>query len=146
MSSINDEVLGTLVFDRGWTKEENFKLWGYDLKLKIVFSAYENESINDDQRKGYINFKENLLDISSRSLRKTEEYIQKIENEVIPYIDFDRIPDDISRIVKPSSIMILESGNIGVLCDCSWDMDHGIAILISDRKNIEVGSQDIIWE
>lgn len=146
MSSINDEVLGTLVFDRGWTKEESFKWWGYDVRFRIVISAYENESVNIKQREGYLSFKENISNISDISLKKTKEYIQKIKNEVLPYINFDEIPDDIMKVVKPSSILILESGNIGVLCDCSWDMEHGMAILIDNKQNIEIGPQDIIWE
>lgn len=146
MSSINDETLGLLVFNRGWTKEENFKWWGYDVRLKIVVSAYENESVNINQREGYLRFKENISDVSDISLKKTKEYIQKIKNEVLPYIELDEIPDDILKIVKPSSILILESGSIGVLCDCSWDREHGVAILISDKKKVDVGPQDIIWE
>lgn len=146
MSSINDEVLGALVFNRGWTKEENLKWWGYDIRLKIVVSAYENEIVNANQREGYLSFKENILDISDISLKKTKEYIKKIKNEVLPYIDFNEIPDDIAKIVDPDSIIILESGSVGVLCNCAWDREHGIAILINDNHNIEVGPQDIIWE
>ena len=146
MSSINDEVLGLLVFDRGWTKEDDFKLWGRDMKLKVVVSAYENESVNVNQRQGYLSFKENIVNISDISLKKTKEYIQEIKNEVLPYINFNEIPDDILKIVKPSSILILESGSIGVICNCTWDMEHGMAILISDKQKVDVGPQDIIWE
>ncbi|SFC99637.1 DUF6985 domain-containing protein [Clostridium uliginosum] len=146
MSSINDEALGLLTYNRGWTKEDVLKWWGHDMRLKIVVSAYENESVNVNQRQGYLSFKENLLNISDISLKKTKEYIQEMKNEVLPYINFDEIPDDILKIVKPSSILILESGSIGVLCDCSWDMEHGMAILISDKQKIDVGPQDILLE
>lgn len=146
MSNINDEVLGTLVFDRGWTKEENFKWWGYETRLKVIVSAYENETVNIKQREGYVKFKNNIINISNDSLIKTKEYIEIIKDEILAYIDFNEIPDNILKIVKPNSIMILESGNIGVLCDCSWDAEQGIAILIDNNGDIEVGPEDIIWE
>lgn len=60
-------------------------------------SAYKDEEPNDNQRDAYSRFKEDIKQISRMSFKKMEEYLQIISDDIIAYLDFDQMPDDIRK-------------------------------------------------
>jgi hypothetical protein len=65
--------------------------------------------------------------ISSRSKEYLEEYVEKIDQEV-------------SRITQKTLIFFAD-GKFGILLDCEWDIEHGLAVSLPDYT---VGPQDIL--
>lgn len=96
---MNDKVFGELVFNNGWEKKLDCDFWGQE-SVKIRVSAYKDEEPNDNQRDAYSRFKEDIKQISRMSFKKMEEYLQIISDDIIAYLDFDQMPDDIRKIVS----------------------------------------------
>ena len=140
---MNDNFLGELVYNGGWSKEEELRFWSEKIIMRLVFSAYENEEVNSAQIASYKYFKEDLENISKLSLIKLKEYIECIEDDVLMYGDVDAIPEDIFEIVKITQVLFLENGTFAILCNAAWD-DHGVAVLCTEDK-IVAGPQDIVW-
>lgn len=139
---MKDKVFGDLVFNNGWEKELKCDFWEQKI-IKIRVSAYENEEPNDEQRDAYVRFTEDMKQISRISLKKLEEYLQIISDDILVYLDMSEMPGDIKKIVSINHILFMESGNFAVMCDAKWD-DHGVAVLCTETEVI-AGPQDIVW-
>lgn len=144
MSKLYDEKLGDLIYDGGWSKSEKIIFWGNEITIKIVISAYEYENVNLKQKESYLWLKKELANISRESDSLMKNYINEQEEEIKLILDLSSIPQQISNIVHPKSVLIQEDGRIGILCDTAWD-SHGAAIIMDENKKIEVGPQDLIW-
>lgn len=141
---MKDEVFGELFYDTGWCKIENLNFWNENLDIKIIVSAYENESPNSRQHYSYKDFKEDIDLISRLTLRKVKKYIDMIKDDIILYLNIDDIPKNIFDILTIDSILFIENGSFAILCSTKWD-DHGIGIVCHDNGEIKVGPQDIVW-
>lgn len=140
---MKDKVFGELTYDGGWTKKEKLRLWGKDIDVKVVVSAYENEMPNADQQDAYVRLKTDLDEISKISLRKLKQYMKEIEDDILAYANVSEIPEDIFELVSISQILFMESGSFGIMCMAKWD-SHGVAVLCKECE-VEVGPQDIVW-
>lgn len=141
---MEDEILGELKYNGGWSKIEKIQIWGSEINLKITVSAYENETPNSNQQAAYKRFKDELDNITKISQKKLFEYIEYIKEEVMTYSGIKEIPKDILKIVSPKEVLFLENGNFAVLCNALWDK-HGVAVLCREC-DIVVGPQDIVWK
>lgn len=144
MLKLYDDVLGNLIYNGGWSKNENIIFWDRDISIKIIVSAYEYEKVNLHQRESYTWFKKELINISKKSHSLMKSYINEQEEYIKLDLNLQSIPNDILAIVQPKTALIQDDGRIGILCDVAWD-SHGAAIIIDENKNIEVGPQDLIW-
>lgn len=142
MLKLYDDVLGNLIYNGGWSKNENVIFWDRDISIKIIVSAYEYEKVNLHQRESYTWFKKEIINISKKSYLLMKGYINEQEEDIKLNLNLQSIPNDILSIVQPKTVLIQDDGRIGILCDVEWD-SHGVAIIID--KNIEVGPQDLIW-
>lgn len=57
--------------------------------------------------------------------------------------------EELGKLVSPTNLLIrydFEDGirRVGVLCDCTWEPEHGLAVSIENEKVIEIGFQDIV--
>lgn len=140
---MQDNVFGELEYNNGWTKVLSCDFWNQHLDLKIVVSAYENEKPNEEQQNSYKRLIEDMTQISNISYKKIRNYMEIIKDDILPYCDYESIPEDISKIVSISQLLFLESGSFAILCNSEWD-DHGVAVLCTETEMI-AGPQDIVW-
>jgi hypothetical protein len=112
-------------YNYSWEKCEEFTLLDKCYRITVTAVAYSDETITDEQRKGYVFFKENIGEISN----KTDELIKK-------YIT----ANNITGSFKPVSLLIEQNGNTVILFDCSWDLDNGLAVKV--YPEYELGTQD----
>ena len=57
--------------------------------------------------------------------------------------------DRLNNLVDPKQILFpmtfgSDIREFGILCECTWEEEHGLAIKYQDEKVVEVGYQDII--
>lgn len=142
METVKDIVFGEMKYDHSWYKRENISLWGIETELKIVAFAYSEQGINDQQRSNYKYFKDNLDDISLKSYEAVKQYIEKYRNEINMSLPESSKSYDIKKLVVPRIILFKKDGVCGILCDCIWDEENGLAIQF--KPAIDVGPQDII--
>jgi hypothetical protein len=122
---MTDSVFGEMNYNHSWEKYEEFTLLDKCYRINVIAVAYSDETITDEQRKGYVFFKENIGEISN----KTDELIKK-------YI----AANNITGSFKPVSLLIEQNGNTVILFDCSWDLDNGLAVKV--YPEYELGTQD----
>lgn len=61
-----------------------------------------------------------------------------------------RGPSDLKRLIRLEGLHVLDASGvhpalIGLCFTCSWDVEHGVGVLLSDGKVVEVGENDITW-
>lgn len=144
MGNLENEFLGTLSYKGGWCKTEDMLILEKQVKIDVVFSAYENEDLNMSQVKSYLWLEQNQEKVSHESTELMKKYLEVQGEEITAILDIKAMPEDINTILQPKTILIQEDGRIGILLKAAWD-SHGAAILIEQNRNIEVGPEDIIW-
>lgn len=124
---MNYDVLGNLPFDYGWVKSIDFHFFKQEITIPCVFSASKNEVISDEQKHAYTLFQQKQTYFEDRVRILLNHYF--VEN----HID---LPD-----LSPRKFLFQRDGSFGLLLDCNWDEEHGIAVVLNPFE--EVGMQDI---
>lgn len=126
MKTLETEV-GVFEFNYGWVKLINLNINEITYEIPLVFEAFEGENISEAQLKSYklfmheqSRYEQNILDLMS-------EYVL---NESIQNPEF-----------TPTSLLFKRDGIIGLICDCNWDIDQGIVIILYPNKVIK--NQDL---
>jgi hypothetical protein len=140
MDSLKDSIFGDMVFKHGWNKEEKINFWNKEMVLKISAAAYTGEGIDEIQRKNYKDFIDNKMDISQKSLQAVRQYVEDNREDIEMYVQTDTSLDNVRELVSPKKVLFKKDGSYGILCDCKWDIEHGLVIKLPEYK---VGPQDI---
>lgn len=115
-----------LHFDYGWRKPTFFNIDAKAFPIDFVFDAFQNEAVTLEQEKSFELFNKERSDFEQQALDSLKSYIKlnKITNPII----------------SPTALQFNRKGEFALLCDCSWDEENGIAVLLYPKK--EVVTQD----
>lgn len=122
-----DRVFGKVEYDYGWCTSETIELFGTSYEVTCVASAYKNEMISRQQRTQYAVFKEKRKELLEQVEETLKQYVQ--EN----YADY---LDKLSKSVAPKELIFHQDGETGILFECEWDVETGIAILLFPQVKI----------
>ena len=135
MDIITDKSFGKMTKAGNlWEGNITTHAWRKKRSIRIAVKAYGNKDITDKQRKCYEFFKANTC----RIFRDAEKAVIKYANDVE---DYSLNSKNFTSDVKLKSIFISNDGSLILLCDASWDEEHGIGIQVLPTK--KVGPQDI---
>jgi hypothetical protein len=75
-----------------------------------------------------------------------QRLIEKFADKMAPILS---TKDEIADIVEPKQLifpMVFEEEvrQVGLLLECSWEPEHGLAVKFEDEEIVEVGFQDIV--
>jgi hypothetical protein len=148
MTVLRDPFFGEMNDDYGWRKKQVFEIWGNNFELEVVASAFDEQEITPAQQDSYIWFTGQESTIFDKALDEIVHYAQQNIDDLLN-IDDEISPDKIKgnlikNLVTPTSVIFRRDDVIGILFNCAWEPEHGIAIKIKDKKVTEVGLQDII--
>ena len=115
-----------LTFDYGWRKPFIINFNGESHQVELVFDAYEGEEVNNKQLSSYDSFSQKKQEYELKIKILLEKYI--LENNLENYK------------VKPTSLQFNYDGSFALLCECDWDIENGIAIVL--YPNEVVTTQD----
>ena len=150
MKTINDEVFGEMSYDYAWEQSKKDIIFSKLSDYKVVAQAYPGDSITDAQRKSYKEYKQ-----------KEESFWKQIPDQLLLYYlenyetisELVNIPerldknhinrDSITKLVRLNTLYFDREGRYGWLCDCAWDKEHGICIILSD-DSITIDVQDAL--
>lgn len=150
MNKVEDKVFGMMEYVYSWESTEEISVFGKDYDIRVVAEAYSGQEILDVQRDAYKKYKENF-----------PKYVMQIPEILLDYYksNYDtiservEIPEKISvrninkelivKLIKIRTIYFDRKGAFGWLCDCAWDNEHGISIILSDEKPF-VAEQDYL--
>lgn len=151
MNTINDKVFGEMTYDDSWEKYEVRNIFEEQIDVRIVAKAYEGQEILDIQQESYKKYANN-----------EELYIRKIPQIVLAYykdiyddiLEFCYMPqkynienitaDSVLDLIEVHTIYFDREGNFGYLCECGWDDDNGIAIMLSEDEPRIVEEDELI--
>ncbi|MFF2484344.1 DUF6985 domain-containing protein [Paenibacillus sp. NPDC058071] len=158
MNTIKHETLGELIYNYGWKRDVNIILFGYEETVILNIDAEDDAKFEDAQVSAYqafFNDKDRLLNLAEDAilnyyLEVYEDYRQqlgeKFADKMAPIIS---TKDEISKIVEPKQLifpMVFDEDvrQVGLLLECMWEPEHGLAVKFEDEEVVEVGFQDII--
>lgn len=154
-----DELFGEIVYEDLWIGTTEITMFGKNQKILLNIYGEENEEITSNQRDAFSQFKANMPNIVKESEDKIFEYylenfedyraMQSNSEEVEKIAPKISSIEEMGKLVTPTSLLIrydFEDGirRVGILCDCTWEREHGLGISIEDEKVVEIGLQDII--
>lgn len=116
-----------LIFDCGWRKMIKIHFQQNLVDIALVFDAFDGEEITDEQHQAYQLF-----------LEKQADYEQLINQLLVQYISDNKVTE---QMVQAKTLFIKRNGDFGILCDCGWDIENGIVIVLSPK--VEILIQDM---
>ncbi|MRX67093.1 hypothetical protein SAMN06265349_1021027 [Flavobacterium resistens] len=154
-----DEIFGEIMYDELWKGFTQISMFDEVYKVSLDIYGEEDAEIDFIQKEAFVKFTEKMPEI----MRQVEShifkyYLQNIEDYRAMRTsidDADKVAPKIStieelkKLVIPLSILIQydfgdDIRRIGILCDCTWETEHGLGIKIENEKVVETGLQDIV--
>lgn len=157
-NEINHEVFGNIRYDYGWVKESEVYCWGKNRMMQIVIDAEEDADFESNQEEAYRIFFNRCNDLIIEAEKAVFKYYQEVcfdyrdrlsdeeKDKVAPVITSEK---DIISLLKPKQIFFPmtfdeDVREVGIILDCTWEIEHGLAVKFQNEEVIEVGYQDII--
>ncbi len=140
MTKINDSVFGEMSFYCGWVKNEAITFWNRSFIPKIVADADEDEPISEEQRKSYVNFKNNIAEISSKTEKLVFDRLNEDLDDISETTGKAVTAEELFNQIKLTSVIFYNSGRTVLICDTDWD-EAGIGLEV--YPNYAIGSQDM---
>lgn len=154
-----DAVLGEITFTAGtgWEGTYTYPFLGREVKVPLVLGGWEeSDPVEPQQRDAverfnsrkaelcaaaedaiYNNYRERLPDLRAQFGDSADEYMPIVGDK-----------EGIARLVTPTGVFVQlafsEDRVIGLLYDCTWEPELGLAVKIVDESVEEVGPQDIV--
>ena len=155
---INHKILGELYYDYGWYKEIELTLFGKLQKMELIIESEEDAQFETAQIEAYKKFIQNKDKLLKKCEKDTYKYYQEVNSDyrdrfsdefkdkMVPII---KTQNDLNNLIKPKQLLFpmvfgREIREFGVLCECTWDVEHGLAVKYQNEEIVEIGYQDII--
>ena len=123
-------------------KKIDIKIWGRDFSLKVEYDCFKGETVTNGQNK--------LLDdllLNESWIEESKKDVEKFCKKALEKDETNNKKDNMFSYVKPDYIFVKRDDKkprIAIMCKYKYDIEHGIAVVFSDKGEISVGIQDII--
>ncbi|MBT2216287.1 DUF2004 domain-containing protein [Virgibacillus dakarensis] len=153
--TIGDPIFGELEYDFGWAKDTTIHFFGKETEIALMVDGEEDGKFDEDQYTSYQSLMKNWEDIQPRLLKPILDYYNQNRHELgydiecnqnYPLIETkEQLLENIKLvgIVVPHAD-INEGRDIGIIFDCTWDIENGLGVRLIHEKVIEVGYQDVV--
>ena len=155
---MNHDIFGELHYNNNWHKEIELNLFGNTQKMELIIEGEENGEFEEEQIEAYKKFMQNKEELLEMCEEKVYIYYQEVnfdyrerlgeqfKDKLAPVINTQ---DEINKLVYPKQILFpMVFGDMirefGLLCECTWEEEHGLAVKYQNEEVVEVGYQDII--
>ena len=139
----NGPIFGEMKYKHRWYKNEIIRFFNKEWQVTVVAKAYSGKSITEQQQNSYTLFKKNENKIVAEITEKITNYVNENCEELSSSWMGARMvtsPSDLADITFPKTLLFMQSGELIVLFDCVWDIEHGLAVQVFPEYKI--GSQD----
>ncbi|WP_427182385.1 DUF6985 domain-containing protein [Paenibacillus sp. TC-CSREp1] len=158
MANLNHELFGEISYDLYWSGQQKIKMFGKDKAIILSVDGNEEGEFQDVQKEAYTNFIGNMDDIMTKVEAAIFDYYQEVYmdyREMVGEDEADKIApiienkEELDHLIEPTQLIIRrvrKNGvrRIGLLFNCTWEIEHGLAVKIEDEEIVEVGFQDIV--
>ena len=158
MIEINHEIFGKIKYDYYWTRKQDMDIFGKKRSVNLLIQGEEDAEFEQAQKDAFVRFFDNITQILKEAENDIYKYYKAIcqeyrdrivdgsADETAPIISSQ---EEIYRLVEPTDVIFRWSFGkdvrvVGILFDCTWEPEHGLAVKFKDEKVVEVGYQDIV--
>lgn len=140
---INDEVLGSLKYNNGaWVRRLEIPVLNSNGNLILAIQDDNNEGILDVQRDAYKTYLQNeekfkscVTDLLLDYYKWNYEYIARIVSDIDDTFHKDIVTEtQLYKTITLWYLFICRDGSFGYAFGCCWDVDNGIAVLLSESE------------
>lgn len=144
MQTINDKVFGQMQYFYSWEKEELLKIGNEEKKIKVVVEAYPGDGILDIQCNKYLEYQQKKEVFVNQIPKVLLEYCQDNDDDAFPISIKDLDERKIMDAIKIDCVYFARDGHYGFLCNCAWDEEHGLCILLSEKPPRIIDQDELI--
>jgi len=158
MGIMKDDVMGQMSYEYGWVRNYSIPFFGESVDVQLVVPCDEGDEIEEAQRAAFLHFDANKSlymqqtqeAIFNHYLEVCEEYRERLggqfADKMAPIVTEEI---QLKPLIKPTQVIIQQSFSsnqrvVGVLFDCSWEPELGLAVKFVNSDLDEVGPQDIV--
>jgi hypothetical protein len=155
----HDAVFGDLtnaVSDQ-WQRPIKVHFLGKDWIRPLLVDIDDKEGIEENQIIAYKDYSKRARTLLREAEKAIYDYYQSVSSEYrgrfgIVNPNDDRVPiiesvKDVFPLVEPEAVYFPYAHRvptIGLLCQCTWEEEHGLAVKYENGKIVKVGFQDIV--
>ena len=157
--NVNDDVFGALTHSAGdlWKRPLELHIFGRTWTIALMVDIDPKDGVEQHQLAAYKTFTEKTDAIVSASEKAIFDYYQSVCKEVrsrygitnpndarVPIIKSSR---DVFGLVEPEGVTFpyaRQRPTFGILCQCTWEEERGLAVKYENEKLVDVGFQDIV--
>ena len=157
MGKVISDIFEKLYDDTGYGEIE-VNIFGKTCKLELIIEKFENEEFEEIQHEAYQKFMQNIEGILKQGeeaafkyyLDVFQDYRDRSDDEskdkIAPVI---KSQDELYELIEPTTLLFpavfgRDVREFGILCECRWEVEHGLAVKYHNEKVVEAGYQDII--
>lgn len=158
MAKINHNLFGEISYDLYWSGEQKVRIFGQEKNIILSIDGSETGEFQDAQEDAYRNFVNNMDRLMNDIEEAIFDYYQEVYmdyRDMLGEEDADKLvpivedKEKMASLVTPTELVIRrvrKNGvrRVGLLFDCTWEVEHGLGVKIEDEKITEVGFQDIV--
>jgi len=149
-----DSVFDDMNYRFIWSKNILMNCFGQTEEIALMVDGEEDGIFEDEQYEAYQCLIENWEGLQHTFLEAILEYYIRTRHELgydveeNDYYPLVATKEQLSHMITLTGITVPYAGlyggrSIGVGFDCSWNIENGVGIRLSDEKIIGVGYQDI---
>ncbi|MED4533989.1 DUF2004 domain-containing protein [Metabacillus fastidiosus] len=152
--TINDPIFGKLEYDYVWSRDTIINFLGNEVEITLIVKGQEDGKFDEVQYTAYQSLMQNWEQLQQSFLQPILDYYQQKRYEVGYDIEFSEnyplveTTDQLIKMIRLDGIIvsypdIYEGRDIGMLFNCTWDVENGLGLRIINEKVMEVGYQDV---
>jgi hypothetical protein len=158
MNAIHDPVLGDLTYHYGWVRDYGMRVFDAEVTVQLFIACAEDAEIEAAQRAAYEAFngsKDALVEQAEPALfsyytgivgELREQFGAPLADEMAPLITRK---EQLKSLLTPTQLFIQRAFGkptriVGLLFNCSWEPELGLAVKFVDEKIVDIGPQDIV--
>lgn len=157
MKNIDHEIFGQIKFDYLWEGERKVDFFGGNRLIKLLITGEENADFEQSQIDSFINFFNDrdklLLEAEEAIFNYYQDicwdYRDRLDDAADEFVPIIANKDEVAKLVEIEQIIFpysfgKDTRKVGLLLNCTWEREHGLAVKFENEKIVEVGYQDIV--
>ena len=152
--TINNPVFGELEYEYGWVKDTTIYFFRKEIEIALLIDGEEDGKFDEEQYRAYQSLMQNWYRLQQTFLQPILDYYQQKRHDLGYDIEFNgnyplvETSDQLIKMITLEGIVvpygdILEGRDIGILFNCTWDVENGLGIRLIDENVTDVGCQDV---
>lgn len=151
---INDTVFGELEYEYGWFRYTTIEFCGKETEVALMIKGEEDGKFDKEQYIAYNSLMQKWEQIQYSILKPILNYYKQTRHELGYDIDHNEnypeieTTDQILEMINLVGIVvpygdIYDERDIGIIFDCTWDIENGLGLRLLNEQVNEVGYQDV---